>query len=256
MKKIFSIKEKEFGVGRFLICIPIISSDKQTIIEDFKDAADLNPDLVEWRVDFFENIGDVEKIKDILNQIKELTQNIPVLFTCRHQSEGGRCSLDPEIRYNMFREVLETGAVDLLDIEMLNGEGYINSIRKLLHQYGKKLILSYHNFQTTPDEQFIINKLFEGQSLGADIVKVALMPNTPDDVMTLLSATGKAWKNIDIPMITMAMGDLGRISRVWGNAFGSEITFASMKKASAPGQIEFGDLKKIINYFSKDGVQL
>ncbi len=256
MKRIFSIKEKEFGVGRFSICIPIALSNKQTVIENFKDSVDLNPDLVEWRVDLFEDIEDVEKIKEVLNQIKELTQNIPVIFTCRHQSEGGRCSLDPEIRYNIFREVLETGVVDLLDIEMLNGEGYINSIRKLLDQYSKKLILSYHNFQTTPDEQFIINKLFEGQSLGADIVKVALMPNTPNDVMTLLSATGKAWKNIDIPMITMAMGELGRISRVWGNAFGSEITFASMRQASAPGQIEFGDLKRIIEFFSKEGAQL
>ncbi|MBV1756624.1 MAG: type I 3-dehydroquinate dehydratase [Dethiosulfatibacter sp.] len=256
MKRIFSIKEKEFGAGRFLICIPIISSEKQTIIEDFKDAVDLNPDLVEWRVDYFEDNGDVEKIKDVLYQIKELTQNIPVIFTCRHQSEGGECSLNPEIRYNMFREALETGVVDFLDIEMLNGEGYINSIRKLKDQYGKKLILSYHNFQTTPDEQLIVDKLLEGQSLGADIVKVALMPNTPVDVMTLLSATGKAWENIDIPMITMAMGDLGRVSRVWGNAFGSEITFASMRQSSAPGQIEFGDLKRIIELFSKDGAQL
>lgn len=255
MKRIFSIKEKEFGVGRFSICIPIASANKQTVIENFKDVVDLNPDLVEWRVDYFEDIGDIEKIKDVLYQIKELTQNIPVIFTCRHESEGGRCSLDPEIRYNMFREALATGAVDLLDVEMLNGEGYINSINRLIDQYGKKMILSYHNFQKTPEEQFIVDKLIEGESLGADIVKVALMPNTSDDVLTLLSATSKAWKTLGIPIITMAMGDLGKVSRIWGNAFGSEVTFASMSQASAPGQIEFGDLKKMIEFFSKDGVQ-
>jgi 3-dehydroquinate dehydratase-1 len=150
---------------------------------------------------------------------------------------------------------LATGAVDFLDIEMLNGEGYINSIRKLIDQHGTQLILSYHNFLTTPDEQFIVDKLLEGESLGADMVKIALMPNTSDDVLTLLSATSKGWKDINIPMITMAMGSLGRISRVWGNAFGSEVTFASMEQVSAPGQIEIGDLKRIIEFFSKEGEQ-
>jgi 3-dehydroquinate dehydratase-1 len=255
MKRIFSIKGKEFGAGRYWICIPVVSKNKKAIIEDFEDAVDLNPDLIEWRVDHFEDIGDIEKIKDVLDQIKELTQNIPIIFTCRHVSDGGRCNLDPEIRYNMFREALATGAVDFLDIEMLNGEGYINSIRKLIDQHGKQLILSYHNFLTTPDEQFIVDKLLEGESLGADMVKIALMPNTSDDVLTLLSATSKGWKDINIPMITMAMGSLGRISRVWGNAFGSEVTFASMEQVSAPGQIEIGDLKRIIEFFSKEGEQ-
>ncbi|MDP3386365.1 MAG: type I 3-dehydroquinate dehydratase [Eubacteriales bacterium] len=255
MKRKISIKGKEFGTGRFLICIPIVSANEQSIVEDFKEAADLNPDLIEWRSDYFEGIGNIEQTIEVLNRIKELTQNIPVIFTCRHFSEGGRCGLDPEIRYKMFRKVLSTGIVDLLDIEMINGEGYINSVKKLIDQYGKKLILSYHNFQKTPEEQFIVDKLIEGESLGADIVKVALMPNSSDDVLALLSATGKARKIIDIPMITMAMGDLGRVSRVWGNAFGSEVSFASMRQTSAPGQIEFGDLKKIIEFFSKDGVK-
>jgi 3-dehydroquinate dehydratase-1 len=255
MKRAFSIKGKEFGAGRSWICIPIVSKSKKAIVEDFKGAIDLNTDIIEWRVDYFEDIGDVEKIKEVLDQIKELTQNIPVIFTCRHASEGGRCDLDPEIRYNLFREALATGAVDLMDIEMLNGEGYINSIRKLVDQYGKKLILSYHNFQSTPNEQFIFDKLLEGELLGADIVKVALMPNTSDDVLRLLSATGAGWEKIKIPMITMAMGSLGRISRVWGNAFGSEVTFGSMGKASAPGQIEIRELKRIIEFLSKDGEQ-
>lgn len=250
MKKSFEIKGKEFGKGNYWICIPLVSKDTPTIVGDLSKIIDFKPDLIEWRVDFFEELQDLDKIISVLNSIKALTINIPVIFTCRDITEGGRSSLSNEAKYRIFQEALKTGAIDLLDIELMSGVDYIASVRKIITQYDKKMILSYHNFYKTPSKKFIVEKLMEGERLGGDIVKVALMPNKSNDVLKLLSATEKASETIGIPIITMSMGELGKVSRVWGSAFGSEVTFASMDQISAPGQIDFRHLKELIEIIS------
>ena len=253
MKKSFEIKGKEFGKGNYWICVPLVSKNTPAIEVDLNKLIELNPDLIEWRVDCFEELQELEKIISVLKRIKALTINIPVIFTCRDISEGGQSNLNNNSKYRIFQEALKTGAVDLLDIEMMNDVDYIASVRNLITQYDKKMILSYHNFKKTPSKRFIVEKLMAGERLGGDIVKVALMPNKSNDVLRLLSATEKAWDNIRIPMITMSMGELGKVSRVWGSAFGSEITFASMDQVSAPGQIDFRQMRELIGIISKGG---
>ena len=76
------------------------------------------------------------------------------------------------------------------------------------------------------------------QRLGADICKIATMPHSPADVLTLLDATRiMAEEHADRPLITMAMGALGIVSRVSGETFGSAATFGMAGTPSAPGQI-------------------
>ena len=74
--------------------------------------------------------------------------------------------------------------------------------------------------------------------MGADIPKIAVMPQTKKDVLTLLSATEEmASDYADRPIITMSMAGTGVISRLCGEVFGSSMTFGAAGKASAPGQI-------------------
>lgn len=107
--------------------------------------------------------------------------------------------------------------------------------------------MSYHNFAETPPIDYLIDKIKEQISSGANVPKIAVMPKTEEDVLTLLSATLKARMEIDTPIITMSMGKLGMISRVAGSIFGSDLTFGASKKASAPGQIPINDLKTAMN---------
>jgi 3-dehydroquinate dehydratase-1 len=105
--------------------------------------------------------------------------------------------------------------------------------------------LSYHNFDETPDEAFILDRLVTAGKLGADVAKVAVMPKSYKDVLTLLSATYTArTERLDIPIITMSMGAEGGITRIAGGLFGSDLTFALGKASSAPGQIPIDDLRK------------
>ena len=90
------------------------------------------------------------------------------------------------------------------------------------------------------------------QDLGADILKIAVMPNDKKDVLKLLAATEEmANEYADRPIITMSMAGTGVISRLCGEVFGSAVTFGSAKKASAPGQIDVEDLNQVLNLLHK-----
>jgi 3-dehydroquinate dehydratase-1 len=90
------------------------------------------------------------------------------------------------------------------------------------------------------------------QEYGADIPKIAVMPTSVEDVITLIDATNtmKA-KYADRPIITMSMGGTGVISRLAGEVFGSAFTFGAGKEASAPGQIPVGELRTILEILHK-----
>jgi len=72
---------------------------------------------------------------------------------------------------------------------------------------------------------------------------MAVMPQSADDVLTLLTATNEARKTLSQPVITMSMGDLGKVSRLAGEVFGSCLSFATVGAASAPGQIALDHLR-------------
>ena len=104
-------------------------------------------------------------------------------------------------------------------------------------------MLSFHDFQRTPPLQELLERFRQAQALGADLAKVAVMPQHPADVLTLLQATWQASEELAIPVAGMAMGALGAVSRVAGGEFGSALTFAVGQAASAPGQLPIEDLR-------------
>ena len=73
-----------------------------------------------------------------------------------------------------------------------------------------------------------------------------MMPQNPADVLTLLSATHQANEKLGLPLITMAMGDLGKVTRIAGAVFGSALTFGTVGTASAPGQLSIADLRQAL----------
>jgi 3-dehydroquinate dehydratase-1 len=72
------------------------------------------------------------------------------------------------------------------------------------------------------------------------------MPKGPEDVLTLLAATHRASQTVAIPLITMAMGGVGSLSRIMGWVYGSAATFAVGKSSSAPGQIAIEELRAVL----------
>ncbi len=116
---------------------------------------------------------------------------------------------------------------------------------------GTGVVLSYHNFEETPDARTLLARFAEAESLGGDVAKVAVMPRSIDDVLVLLQATLLASRAVGLPLISMSMGQLGAITRAVGWYFGSAVTFAAGRHASAPGQVPAQDLRDVIRLLGK-----
>ena len=118
-------------------------------------------------------------------------------------------------------------------------------MQSLARRQGIGVVLSKHDFAKTPPAEEIAATLLHMKELGADLPKYAVMPHTPEDVLALLDATLRASRKVG-PVITMSMGELGKLSRVSGGVFGSCVTFGAGQNASAPGQLDAEDLRAIL----------
>jgi len=240
-----TVRGRVIGGPLPLICLPLVAVDRDSLLQQADETMAHCPDLIEWRVDKFAGIEDPDSILPALAALRRRIGEIPLIFTCRALNEGGLQDIAEEVRRRVNTVAIDSGHVDLIDTELSNNPAMINSVREAARQRDVKLILSYHYFTRTPAQRVILERLVEAQALGADIGKVAVMPQNYADVLTLLGATLEARTGAcSIPLVTMAMGATGVLSRIAGGLFGSDITFAVGGVGSAPGQIPIDDLRK------------
>ncbi len=249
---IVEVRKVKIGEGIPKICVPIVGKTKEDIINEVNAFDNIPLDLVEWRGDFFEDIFNEESVKKVLGELRLILGDIPLLFTFRTLKEGGEREVDPHKYCELNKRVIETGQADLIDVELFTGKEIVKDIIDFAHDHGAWVIGSNHDFQKTPPKEEIIARLKEMKDLGADIPKIAIMPNSKKDVLALLEATLEATEKYNLgPIITMSMSNLGAISRAFGEFFGSSITFASAGRSSAPGQIEVKELDSILKAIHK-----
>lgn len=240
-----TVRGKTIGGPDPVICLPLVAREKSEVLRQAEELKQSDPDLIEWRIDSYENVEDVDDSLSVLQVLREKIGNIPLILTCRIGAEGGFRQINADIRLNLILTAIESGNLDLADIEMCNDAAFIEDVKEAARQKETRLIFSYHDFEQTPAETFIIDKLVQAQEMGADIAKVAVMPKDYNDVLVLLSATLEARTgHLRIPIITMSMGPEGGLTRLAGGLFGSDLTFAVGKAASAPGQIPIGALRQ------------
>ncbi len=245
--KTVKIRDVEIGAGAPKIIVPIVGVTKEDIIAEAKSFDSIPVDVVEWRVDWFEGVFDFAKVEDVLKDLREALGNIPLLMTFRTSKEGGEKAIEPEAYADLNIKAAQTGYVDLVDVEIFTGDEVVKKIIDGAHAAGVKVIASNHNFFKTPAKADIIYRLRKMQDMNADIPKIAVMPQTKRDVLTLLAATEEMTTDYaDRPIITMSMAGTGVISRLCGEVFGSSMTFGAAKKASAPGQMGVNDLNTIL----------
>lgn len=229
-----------FGQGLPRICVPLTGESMPALLREIQYVRDLPADLYEWRLDCF--FGSFSKALDALKQ--ELSSR-PLLCTMRTRAEGGNSDLSPEGYEEFLSALLDMGGFQLLDVELSCGEERVRALVEKAREKGVGLVVSRHDFTKTPPEREILHTLEKMKEIGADLPKIAVMPQTPEDVLTLLSATLEASRRLG-PVITMSMGGLGKLSRVCGAVFGSCLTFAAGQSASAPGQIGAEDLQAML----------
>ena len=242
------VRDIEIGAGAPKIIVPIVGVTKEDILNEAKTFDSIPVDVVEWRVDWFEHVFEFDKVEDVLNDLRNVLGNIPLLLTFRTKKEGGDKAIDTKDYKELNLRAAKTGYVDFIDVEIFTGDDVVREIIDGAHAAGVKVIASNHDFFKTPAKSDIIYRLRKMQDMGADIPKIAVMPQSRRDVLTLLCATEEMVTDYaDRPIITMSMAGTGVISRLCGEVFGSSMTFGAAKKASAPGQMGVNDLNTVLD---------
>jgi 3-dehydroquinate dehydratase-1 len=241
------IKIKGYEIGeRPLICVPVVARTKEEIIGQIQRLSDEHAQMIEWRVDWYEGVEDLQGVLDLARKLGGICRESVLLVTYRSKNQGGEGTLDDRKRDELLVCLAREQSVDLIDVELFEHE-YPEILVHMLQDEGGVLVASHHNFVKTPTAQEMETILSTMQASGADIVKLAVMPKRREDVANLLLATARFKdEHPDTPLITMSMGSLGVISRVAGESFGSCVTFGADEKASAPGQMGKKDLATVL----------
>lgn len=225
------------------VCIPLVAATRDALLAEANAAAAMRPDIVEWRVDFFGGIADAAATAQLCADLRAAS-GAPLLFTRRSFREGGQAiPLDEAGVVHLYQAVCAAKAADIVDMELSCEPAHLQAIREASRAAGIGLLLSFHDFGGTPPVALLLDTFRAMQRAGGDIAKIAVMPRSRADVLALLQAVQQASDELPIPVVGMAMGELGAVTRVCGGAFGSALTFAVGQAASAPGQIPIAALR-------------
>ena len=202
----------------------------------------IDADIIEWRADFLPK----EAILQVAPAIFEKFAGRELLFTLRTRAEGGEIDLDSAEYVQIIKDVAQLYQPEYIDFEYFSHKDVFEEMLDF-----PNLVLSYHNFQETPENMMEI--LSELTSLTPKVVKVSVMAHTEQDVLDLMNFTrGFKTLNPEQEYVTISMGKVGKVSRITSDVTGSSWSFASLDEASAPGQISLSSMKKIRELLNED----
>lgn len=219
-----------------MICVCILADNIENAIKKIKSIEKKNPDLIEIRLDYFNDFGNM---KNILESTK-----IQLIATNRSAGEGGSFEGDEDARIKILLDAARSG-FKYVDIELSTKD--VAKIAKELHSLGSDVIISHHDFNKTPSNDEILKIHEDILKMGADVCKIVTTANDYNDNLRLLSFLNESFEKSKI--VCFAMGEFGKISRIFSPIFGGFFTMASLEKGqeTGPGQIEIGELKELYN---------
>lgn len=243
--KTVMLRNVEIGVGAPKVIVPIVGKTREEILEKAKELTQIPLHVVEWRADFYEDVFDTEAVLNTLHSLRVCLGETALLFTFRTKREGGEKEIGMDAYENLNAAVARSCDADAIDVEIFSGDEVVRHCIDAVHAAGKVVVGSNHDFDQTPTKADLVYRLRKMQDMGADLPKIAVMPRSREDVLTLLAATEEMNRlYADRPIITMSMSSDGVISRLCGEVFGSAMTFGAVGQVSAPGQIPVGELNR------------
>lgn len=218
------------------ICIAVTAPDTRSALEAVKPL-EKDIDVVEIRVDTMQQVS-----------IPELTAHIsrPLLFTNRPEWEGGSFSGPEEERISPLLEAVQHKAA-YVDLELKTSHEYREQLLAEIHGSQSRLIISYHDFVSTPDSTELSAILQEQINSGAHIGKIVTMAHSYLDVLRVLNLQCDAQRQ-DFTLIAFCMGEEGKLSRILTLLLGGFMTYAAIDEhqATAPGQLTVHQIKKAL----------
>lgn len=248
---VLRLRGTTLGSGVPAVCVPLVATSPAAAAAD---AAALPPgaaDVVEVRLDHVAGAAaDPALVTATLAAVRAvLPEDVPVLATFRTAREGGAQPAGDDAYAAVVRTAVEAaadGLADAVDVELATPEALRDDLLAATRAHGVPVVVSTHDFTGTPSAGALVDVLRRQRDAGADVCKVAVMPADADDVLTLLQATRTFAREADRPVVTIAMGGLGLVTRLAGEVFGSALTFGAVGAASAPGQLDVVRLRAVL----------
>lgn len=241
-----TLRDVEIGVSAPKVIVPIVAKTRESILAKAQELSTVPLHVVEWRVDFYDGAGEIPQVLDTLKALRAALGETPILFTFRTKREGGEREISAADYTALNTAVAQSGDADAIDVEIFSGDDVVAQNIRAIHAANRVVVGSNHDFHRTPSQADLVYRLRKMQDMGADIPKIAVMPQSTADVLTLLAATEEMSRcYADRPIITMSMSATGVISRLCGEVFGSSMTFGAVGQVSAPGQIPVEQLNTV-----------
>nr|ACG40194.1 shikimate dehydrogenase [Zea mays] len=224
---------------RTMVCVPATARAPREMAAELAAAAALGADVAELRLDCLAGFTPRRDLPVILAKPRPL----PALVTYRPKWEGGEYEGDDDSRFEALLLAMELGA-EYVDVELKVADKFMKLISGRKPD-NCKLIVSSHNYETTPSSEELANLVAQIQATGADIVKIATTATEIVDVAKMFQIL----VHCQVPIIGLLMNDRGFISRVLCPKYGGFLTFGSLKKGkeSAPAQPTAADLINLYN---------
>ncbi len=219
---------------KYKTCVSIAEKTPYKIKKTLKIALKKS-DYAEVRFDFLKS----EQVPEAIEMIKKDLKKI--VCTLRPKTEGGKFSGKEKERVAILKLIAEYNPF-LLDVEF-NTLKRNSSFRRYLKSTKTNLLVSWHDFKKTPSSTELKKKMNQMSKFSSN-VKIVCTAKSIDDSNRMLELYSKKGKS---SLISFAMGDFGRISRILCLYLGSPYTYVSLGKAVAPGQFSVDEVKKITN---------
>jgi 3-dehydroquinate dehydratase-1 len=198
-------------------------------------------DLLEARVDLFHE-RELESIGERLERARKFA---PILLTLRSAKEGGAWRGSESDRVELYAALLPL--VDAVDVEL--GASIRASVVAAAREAGRTVVLSHHDFARTPAEAELNRIVRRSAAAGADVVKIAAQLRDDADGARLAALFAQYPTQ---PLVVIGMGEHGKKTRIFFPALGSRFTFASLDRATAPGQLDWATTQRELSLFFPD----
>jgi len=244
----FTIRNVQIGQGAPKTIVPTTGKTAEEVLKQAQViGANADAEVIEFRIDYLDN-QDATAIGDLGVQVAKATGNKPLILTFRTKAEGGAKAIEDAQYGELYLKLLKRGFIDMLDVEMFRDPQVVAKLVAQAHKSGVKVVMSSHDFAKTPDAAEIVERLRKQDAMGADVLKIAVMPQSPADVVKLLDASVQIRQTYSTkPLLVMSMGGVGAITRLSGEVFGSDLTFGMIGVPSAPGQVEVKELRQVLD---------
>jgi len=225
------------------ICIALGLADVPRLLEQARREAEAGETFLEFRLDY---LPDPMQGAYAIASFLQGYPNCTVLATCRRHQNHGRFNGSIEGQLRVLDLAIENGA-RAVDVEIVTAEVVPERCAALRTR--AQLIVSWHHFETTPPLEPVLKRM---QKVPADVYKIVSTARKPTDVGRVLAASRLSPK---IPLVTLAMGEIGFPSRVLSTGFGAVYTYAAPAhvQGTAAGQVNARQLRSMyrIDKFTK-----